>query len=695
MNVTEEIKSRLDLTNIVGSSVHLKRTGKNYKGLCPFHDEKTPSFIVFPETQTWRCFGCGRGGDLFSYVMEHEGWEFSEALRNLAEMAGVELAPPTPRQQEIQEKSERLLRILSDAADYFTRYLLEAPDAEPAREYVNNRGLSQETLRKFGVGYAPDSWDNLSNYLLKLGHAYDDIAESGLLVLREDGRSYDRFRDRVTIAIKDNRGRVVGFGARGLARDATPKYINSPQSEIFDKSHLLFGFPEARRSIRELDTAVIVEGYMDVMQAHQAGFDNVVAQMGTALTETQLNLVSRYTNHLILALDPDTAGQMATSRGREVIERVTKGAAKEAAKEGVWNFDEAEGEYRAKLTPEIDPEGIVRYKTRTGFDIRVIILPPGKDPDLLIRESPGEWARLISEAMPVIDYVIQRTVAGKNLTDAVVKSEVADKIVPLINELANPVERTHYRQYLARLLRVDERTFFPDQINQRSDKRAGSKRRGNERPTQFSHHKHGDRSALLTAPTYVRETYCLAAILQKPYMLYEFNRILGDIFSYEGMPQLYEVSWEVLPDYFSGMLVAEDFANMQNRLLYQFWNAAVSQDEFEPLVYVQSMIDEDSHIYLNSLLTRPLAAIGWEGQPVDSSSSEDTVRERTLMTLLALRGQRVENALKEITFLLDEESNSEANPALQKQIVLLMVARKRITGSYKSLTGRNHEMLDN
>lgn len=690
MNVTEEIKSRLDIVNIVGATVQLRRTGKNYKGLCPFHDEKTPSFIVFPETGTWRCFGCGRGGDLFTYVMEREGWEFSEALRNLASMAGVQLEQVSPRQQEVQEKSDRLLRILADAADFFTRSLLESEHAVKARQYIEKRGLGPATIQKFAVGYAPDSWDALGNYLARLGHDPQDITDSGLLVIRDDGHTYDRFRDRLTIAIRDPRGRIVGFGARGLTKEATPKYINSPQSEIFDKSRLLYGFPEARRSIRELDAAVIVEGYMDVMQAHQAGFENVVAQMGTALTEAQLNLISRYTNHIILALDPDAAGQMATTRGHEVIERVTQGAALEAAREGVWGFDEAEGEHRARLSAEIDARGIVRYKTRTGFDIRVVVLPEGMDPDDLIRENPGEWARLIQDAMPVIDYTIQRIIADKNLADPAIKTDVAGRIVPLINELPNPVERTHYRQYLARLLRVDERTFFPEAAPRGGDR--NGRRKGYDQSPKRQQRKD---APLASTPTFARETYCLAAILQHPYMLYEFNRVLGQVFDVSAMPEMADVSWEVLPDYLNGMLVAEDFASMQNRMVYQLWLEALAQETYDPVEYLTGSIDDETRGYLDTLLGRPLAAIGREGQPVSTPETDDTMRERTLKTLLALREQRIDGVLRELTFILGESEEGSTDPGLQKMILILMAARRRLANGNRFLTGRNHEIVDN
>src|SRR5574341_44756 len=479
MTVTDEIKSRLDAVQLIGQYVPLKKSGRSYKGLCPFHSEKTPSFFVFPDSQNWRCFGaCGEGGDIFGFIMKREGMDFPEALRYLAEMAGVELEPQTPQRQEMEDQHERLRKLLAEASLFFNGQLLNASQAAYARSYVGERGL---------------------------GFTADELDAAGMVVVKDEGGQYDRFRDRLVIPIRDLRGNVVGFGARALAADATPKYLNSPQGALFDKSRLLFGLSHARRAIREAETAVIVEGYMDVMQAHQAGYANVIAQMGTALTESQLKLLSRYATRLILALDPDTAGQMATDRGREVIERVSKAAAEQAAGEGVWGFDTAESEYHARMTPELDARGTSRYESRPGFHIRVGVLPAGQDPDDLIRETPDAWANLIGSALPVVEYVIQTETARLNLDDPKVKSSLAERIAPLIEDVANPVERSHYRQRLARLLRVDERALFAGGPTRRAAPRrpepAPPDRQAESAPAPV----------FVASPTQSREAFCLAS----------------------------------------------------------------------------------------------------------------------------------------------------------------------------------------
>ncbi len=320
MSVTDEIKARLDIVNFLSQYIQLKKAGRNYTGLCPFHAEKTPSFVVFPESQNWRCFGaCGEGGDIFNFVMKHDGLDFVSALKVLADKAGVELQERTPEQVKGDEHLDKMRGLLDETARYFHEQLMESAEAQPARTYVRKRGLKRETLVSFRIGYAPDNWQEALDHLKTLGYTEDEIVEAGVAIRNEErGRVYDRFRNRLVIPICDGRGQIIGFGARALDPDDNPKYLNSPQTPLFDKGATLFGLHMARRTIRESETAVIVEGYMDAIQAHQAGFTNVVAQMGTALTESQLKQLSRYARRLILALDADAAGVRATMRGLDV-----------------------------------------------------------------------------------------------------------------------------------------------------------------------------------------------------------------------------------------------------------------------------------------------------------------------------------------------------------------------------------------
>jgi DNA primase len=322
MTAIDEIKARLDILDIVSETVKLRHTGKNYTGFCPFHpNSRTPAFVVFPDSGTWRCFGqCNEGGDIFKYVMKREGWDFHQALEYLAQRAGVTLEPPTPEKQAEDEKFEHLQTLLEDAVTFYRHHLLNTPAGQNARAYLQKRGLKENTIEHFGLGYAPDAWDSLLRYFTGRGHSSENLLQAGLVTERQSENSgmYDRFRNRIMFPIRDFRGRMTGFGARILNPDDVPKFLNSPQTPVFDKGRLLYGLDLARKEIRQQDQAVIVEGYLDVIALHQEGFTNAVSPMGTALTEDQFRLLKRSTRRIILALDADAAGEKATLRGLEV-----------------------------------------------------------------------------------------------------------------------------------------------------------------------------------------------------------------------------------------------------------------------------------------------------------------------------------------------------------------------------------------
>lgn len=440
MSVTEEIKNRLDIVDIVSETVSLRKSGRSYAGFCPFHpNTRTPAFYVFPETQTWRCFGaCAEGGDLFSFVMKKEGWEFREALKYLARRAGITLESQQPADKARQAAEQRLTDLLTAAADYYHMLLLYAPEAEEARRYVQERQLTQETLETFRIGFALDGWDRCRTHFNEQGYSDDDLLAAGLLTQNEEKRTrYDRFRNRLMIPIRNVDGRVVGFGARTLEKEGIPKYLNSPQTALFNKSHLLYGLDLARRHIREARQVVIVEGYMDVMQGWQQGYRNMVAQMGTALTEPQLQLLKRFTKRFVLALDADAAGAKATLRGLQV------------ARETLDH----------ELEVRFDARGLVRHEARLQADIRVVTLPPGNDPDKLLRTEPEKWPQLLATAQPVVAYVIQVLTRDMDKGDAKAKTAVARQVIPLIKDISDPVERDHYWQQLARALGTDERAL--------------------------------------------------------------------------------------------------------------------------------------------------------------------------------------------------------------------------------------------
>jgi DNA primase len=503
---TEEIKSRLDIVDIVSESVNLRKSGRSYSGFCPFHhNTRTPSFHVFPDTQTWYCFGeCAEGGDLFEFVMKKEGYDFKEALKVLAQRAGVTLEEPSPQQKQRRKSEEKLVDLLTMAAEYFHQLLLHAPQAAGARAYVADRQLNDETVATFHLGFALDSWDACRTHFTDQGYSDDELLAVGLLTENQDkGTRYDRFRNRLMIPIRDVDGRYVGFGARTLDPDGIPKYLNSPQTAVFDKSSLLYGLDTAKRHIREARQAVIVEGYMDVMQGWQAGYRNMVAQMGTALTGEQMQLLKRSSKRFVLALDADAAGQKATMRSLQVAR------------------DTLDREYETHF----DARGLVQHEGRLQAEIKIVTLPEGYDPDRIIRTEPERWPVLLAEAKPVVAYVIETATRDLDLEDPKAKSAVAQQVLPLIKDIHDEVERDHYRQQLARALRVDERTLLRMPVPQQSGPTRTPPPPEPPPPDDFGAPQ--PRQVFTAVPdAYKRQANFLRECLEYPHLLLQVNKKL-------------------------------------------------------------------------------------------------------------------------------------------------------------------------
>jgi len=503
---TEDIKSRLDIVDIVSESVNLRKSGRSYSGFCPFHSNtRTPSFHVFPDTQTWYCFGeCAEGGDVFAFVMKKEGYDFKEALKVLAQRAGVTLEEPSPQEAKRRKSEDKLVDLLTMAVEYFHQLLLHAPQAAGARAYVADRQLNEDTVATFHLGFALDSWDACRSHFTDQGYSDAELLAVGLLTENPDkGTRYDRFRNRLMIPIRDVDGRTVGFGARTLDKDGVPKYLNSPQTAVFDKSHLLFGLDTAKRHIREARQAVIVEGYMDVMQGWQAGYRNMVAQMGTALTGEQMQLLKRSTKRFVLALDADAAGQKATMRSLQVARNTL------------------DREYETRF----DARGLVHQEGRLQAEIKVVTLPEGYDPDRIIRTEPERWPLLLSEAQPVVAYVIETATRDLDLDDARVKSEVAQEIKPLLEDIADPIERDHYRQLLARALRIDERSL---RLVPASSQRAPSRMPPPPEAPPLDEAGAPQQILAVVPDAYKREANFLRQCLEHPHLILQVNqKLLG------------------------------------------------------------------------------------------------------------------------------------------------------------------------
>ena len=464
MSVVDEVKERLDLAEVIGRHVHLQKSGRYLKGLCPFHTEKTPSFYIFPDSQRWHCFGCGKGGDLFNFVMEYEGLDFRTALEELAHQAGVELRPRTPEQVEAESEAERLRHLLQDTADYYHTLLLTAPQAAHARDYLKHRGFTGETIDTFQLGYALDNWNALRAHLLGKGYSVEEQIKAGMLVERDGGGTFDRFRDRVMIPIHDRRGRISAFGGRVLNPESQPKYMNSPQTPLFDKSNVLFGYHHATRAIREADEVIIVEGYMDVMIPHQAGFKNIVAPMGTALTEAHLKQLQRLTHRFVLAMDPDAAGIHGTLQGLETARQTL------------------DREWEAIF----DPRGLVGYEGRLKVDIRVVTLPEGLDPDELILDDPTRWEKLITNSQPVVRFYFEQLLQQENPREPKGKARIVDAMLPLLSDISDSIEREAHVQDIALRLGLDARALL-DRVRTRDRAQAVRRQAATRAPNGATH----------------------------------------------------------------------------------------------------------------------------------------------------------------------------------------------------------------
>ena len=433
VGVAAEVKNRLSVVDVVGETVQLRKAGTTFKGLCPFHGEKTPSFVATPARETWHCFGCGLGGDIFSFVMQRDGVPFPEALRLLAGKAGVELDERT-RRDDIRKA--RLREAMEAAIAFYHAVLTSSKIGQPALDYLRGRGFTDETIETYQLGWAPAGWDSMIGRLAERRKIRpEELAEVGLASPRQNGRGfYDRFRERVIFPIRDQNGGATGLGGRVLdgpddGKDHGPKYLNSPATPLFDKSRTLYLIDKAKGPIRRSGQAVIVEGYTDALMAHQAGYDNVVASLGTALTPGQVALLTRYAKRIALAYDVDPAGEKAGTFGVQALEGLIGQLA--TSDTGV----------------ELD-------------EVRVVRLPDGKDPDEVLRDEPDRWREEVRTAQPIVDYLIDFQARQVDLKTPGGKSRFVDAILPTIRAVPNPVMRDAYLGRVRQVSGVEERVLL-------------------------------------------------------------------------------------------------------------------------------------------------------------------------------------------------------------------------------------------
>jgi DNA primase len=515
MNVTDDIKQKLDIVDVISQYIQLSKSGRNFKATCPFHGEKTASFFVFPEKQSWHCFGaCGTGGDIFTFVMKKEGLDFSQALRLLADKAGVTLAGKTElRSKEDTARQDRLFKLNEVAAEYFHYLLQHEAEAAGARQYADKRGISSQTIADFQLGFAPNRWDGLINYLAKSGYDAEEQHAVGLAVPRDTGGYYDRFRNRLIFPIRDIKGRVAGFGGRALD-DSLPKYLNSPQSILFDKSSIIFGVDRAQGAIRAKDAVVITEGYMDTITAHQYGFSNTVASMGTALTDRQISILRKLSKNIIVALDADAAGIEATTRSILTLDE-------QIPKDHWMPWTQSK-----------------TYAELVKYEVQVVEIREGKDPDEIIRNSPEKWAQLLDESQPIIDFTLKKEIANINRDSSKDKSAVVSKLLPIISQINDAVRRAHYVQKLAGMLNIDER-FVSDALFDLQS---------TERKNKSTYHQKAKRDiADLTATSRYIEEYCLTLLLQYEDLKEQGLTLSADYFEHPENKDIL-LKWQSNPD---------------------------------------------------------------------------------------------------------------------------------------------------
>lgn len=456
MNEIEEIKSRLDIVDYINQRVPLKKSGRNFKGLCPFHGEKTPSFMVSPDRQSFHCFGCGKGGSIIDFFMEYHHVEFREALEDLAQLAGVTLskkASATPQ----EKKKEKLLEIHHLASEYYHYLLTSHTVGESARRYLQERGVTEKIIKTFSLGYSANSWEGVISFLKKKGYDLTDLELSGLLIPSKRG-GYDRFRGRVMFPIRDHRGQTIAFSGRLLDPDTKEvKYINSPETPLYIKGNTLFALDVTKQNIQKEDSVVLMEGEFDALSSFQAGIGNVVAIKGTALTESQVHLLKRYCKKIIFALDNDIAGDQASRRGIEIAER-------------------------------------------NGLEIYVAHMPMGKDPDDVARSNPTVLKAAIADALSLYDFYVESAMKRHTLSTAYGKKAFTDELLPILYKIENPIVQGHYTR------RVSELVSLPEQTVTEAMQKVGRNMKKGVKQTEEQEAK--------ATEDYARERMLLALLLQ-------------------------------------------------------------------------------------------------------------------------------------------------------------------------------------
>ncbi|MDF1498057.1 MAG: DNA primase [Patescibacteria group bacterium] len=540
----DEIKSRLSVEEVLSGYLQTQRAGRNLKANCPFHNEKTPSFMISPERQIWHCFGCGEGGDIFTFVMKMEGLEFPEALKLLGEKAGVEIKKS---KYENTGKKTKIFEII-DLSRKFYQECLKIKKGKIAHEYLIKRGLTNDIIEKFQIGYAPDSWDILSSFLKKKGYKEEDIFSSGMTVKKDKGGYYDRFRGRIMFPIENISGQTIGFSSRVMpgADENSAKYINNPETIIYNKGRVLYGLDKAKISIRKNDLCVMVEGNMDVIASFQAGVENVVATSGTALTSDQIKIIKRYTDNIAFSFDMDSAGIRAAQRGIEIA-------------------------------------------LSEGMNVGVITIAEGKDPADCVKSNPELWVDSVKNQKPIMDFYFETAFSKYDKDSVEGKKKIAEELLEIIVKMSNDIDRGVYRNMLSNKLGVDEKFIF-EYENKIKRKKSGF----NNQIAQSDFQK-----AEVVNRTDQLQERILGLIILYPHFFGELFLDLENCFSNDRINQIYtlirnlylkenKLNDEILSNLKSEISINRD-VDSQHKSLSYIWDTAT--------LAIESEIDEIGNVH--------------------------------------------------------------------------------------------------
>lgn len=672
-SIVERIKQKLDIVDEIGAVVPLRKSGKAFKGLCPFHGERTPSFYVYPEGW-YRCFGCGENGDIFTFVEKQQGVDFREALALLAERAGIALESGTREGEAHQESPEaaarKRLRALNEAAAIWLHHqLLQSPEAQYARTYLDSRGVHGESITLWRLGYAPEG-ERLSRYLQEQGYTAKELIEAGIARERErdkGGGLYDYFRNRLIFPIRDARGQTIAFGGRELG-GGHPKYLNTPQTPVFDKSATLYGLDLAREGIRRAGQVVIVEGYMDALVTHQYGFRNVVACIGSAITDKHIKQIKKLTRRVALALDPDAAGEAAMVRGITVAQQAFDRISVPTFEPSV----RSEGRDRAKR------QGILRFEQQVDATITVVLLPPHEDPDEVVRRDPSVWQKAIEQAQPLINFLIDSQTADLDLRTYQGKVEAMRRLLPLIAEVTDQKQAEVYGDELAHKLRMEpsvlqrelretQRRLRQERQSRVTSQRTAEQGGGAEDQTGASVERLGEKypesGRASPSPSYsATGTYPIAT--GPDGRLRMLARREEECL---GLLLTYPVVW---PEVY-GIVAEGDFAGTETRALYHAAAAALNTDAFD----LPRLLD-DLPSPLPEAAARALAMVATD-EPLDGQGLIKAARDAAYR----LKRVRIEEEMAELDYLqrdAEQSGDGEALRALLRRKQQLLSQRRAL-----------------